>query len=627
VINQNRQQIIQSKKKKQMLLKQSAQTLKVNLRGLLRQLAVRNVSQPQPIYLRPAAATASVSALGYKRNKSTVAATTSDAFHTSYQTDYHVTGINHEVIREKLQRDLGIVNPHLILHHNLSYEELALHEKEKNEGVFTANGTFAVDTGKFTGRSPSDKWIVKQGESAKNIWWGPVNQATTPEVFDDLYTKCIKHYNSLDEAYVFDAFCGSNPKSQKKVRFLTELAWQQHFVTNMFIRPGPEHPISDQFNPDFTIINACRIVDEDWKKHNLNSEVFVAFNIEKKVAIIGGTYYGGEMKKGIFSMMNYWLPLDGQMTMHCSANKGIKGDTALFFGLSGTGKTTLSTDPHRLLIGDDEHGWDNDGIFNFEGGCYAKTINLSEKNEPDIYHAIRPNAMLENVTLDDKTHEPDYYNSTKTQNGRVSYPLHHIDNADPTSRGDHPKNVIFLTCDAFGVLPPVSKLTNEQAMYHFLSGYTAKVAGTERGIKEPQATFSACFGAAFMTLHPTKYADLLQAKLSEHQSNAYLVNTGWAGGAYGDGERMSIQTTRACIDAILDGSIENTDFVIDPTFGFYVPTNLHDVDTHLLNPKASWKDHHAYDATKQKLAKLFIENFAKYIQPGHTDYSPYGPKI
>ena len=372
-----------------------------------------------------------------------------------------------------------------------------------------------MDTGKFTGRSPKDKWIVKQAPSEENLWWGSVNQPMKGEVFEELYKKCVAHYNGLDKAYVFDGYCGANPASRKKVRFLTEQAWQQHFVTNMFIRPESKGEI-EGFAPDFTIINACRVVDEDWKKHGLNSEVFVAFNIEKRVAIIGGTHYGGEMKKGIFSMMNYWLPLEGIMPMHCSANKGKEGDTALFFGLSGTGKTTLSADPARYLIGDDEHGWDDHGIFNFEGGCYAKTINLSEENEPDIYRAIKRDAMLENCYIDPKTKVPDYYNTTKTENGRVSYPLHHIANFEPTSMGGHPDKVIFLTCDAFGVLPPVAKLSPGQAMYHFLSGYTAKVAGTERGITEPQATFSACFGAAFLTLHPTKYADLLQKKLETH---------------------------------------------------------------------------------------------------------------
>ena len=329
---------------------------------------------------------------------------------------------------------------------------------------------------------------------------------------------------------------------------------------------------------------------------------------------------------GIFSMMNYWLPLQNIMTMHCSANVGPKGDSALFFGLSGTGKTTLSADPKRFLIGDDEHGWDEDGIFNFEGGCYAKTINLSEKNEPDIYRAIKPGALLENVWLnDDKT--PDYFNKTKTENGRVSYPLFHIKNIEPSNMAGHPSNCIFLTCDAFGVLPPVARLTPGQAQYHFLSGYTAKVAGTERGIKEPEATFSACFGAAFLTLHPTKYGDLLKKKLEKHNTATYLVNTGWTGGAYGTGHRMSIGATRACIDAILDGTIKNAKFVKDPVFGFEIPTALPGVPSDVLNPRNAWADKAAYDKQRGELAKMFIKNYSKYQGPGMTDFSSHGPKI
>lgn len=516
------------------------------------------------------------------------------------------------------------------IYRNLSYEDLASHEETNGEGRFVEaeyGNTFAVDTGKFTGRSPKDKWIVRQAPSEENFWWGDVNQPLDAEVFDELYDKCVAHYNDLDAFYLFDGFCGANPKSRKRVRFLTELAWQQHFVTNMFIRPDAEE-LNEAFRegPEYTIINACKIVDEDWKRHGLNSEVFVAFNTEKRVAIIGGTWYGGEMKKGIFSMMNYWLPLEGVMPMHCSANVGESGDTALFFGLSGTGKTTLSADPKRALIGDDEHGWDDDGIFNFEGGCYAKTINLSEETEPDIYRAIKRNAMLENVAVDESTDAPDYFDVSKTQNGRVSYPLFHIENHEPTSAGGHPDNVIFLTCDAFGVLPPVSRLSPGQAMYHFLSGYTAKVAGTERGVTEPEATFSACFGAAFLTLHPTKYADLLQKKFETHGSTAYLVNTGWTGGAYGTGERMSIKATRACIDAILDGSIASSTFVRDDVFGFEVPETLNGVPSEVLQPRQCWDDQGAYDAAAAKLAGMFKDNFVKYTGPGVTDYTAYGPK-
>lgn len=519
---------------------------------------------------------------------------------------------------------LGITNPSKV-NRNLSYEDLMAHEKKNGEGKFTKNGTFAVDTGKFTGRSPNDKWIVKQSPSAENIWWGNVNKPTTTEVFDELYEKCVKHYNTLDDIYVFDGYCGASPKTRKNVRFITELAWQSHFVTNMFIRPSTTP--SNDFAPDFTVINACKVVNDNWEKHGLNSEVFIAFNIEKRVAIIGGTWYGGEMKKGIFSMMNYWLPLQNIMTMHCSANVGKNKDVALFFGLSGTGKTTLSADPKRELIGDDEHGWDEDGVFNLEGGCYAKTINLTEENEPDIYRAIRPNAMLENVHIDEKTNEVDYFNVSKTQNGRVSYPIHFIDNYEKSSTGGHAKNCIFLTCDAFGVLPPVSRLSPDQAMYHFLSGYTAKVAGTERGVNEPTATFSACFGAAFLTLHPTKYADLLKVKLSEHQTQAYLVNTGWIGGAAGTADRISIKHTRQCIDAILDGSIAQSEFVKDPVFGFEIPKTLGSVPSNILNPREAWKDQGEYDNQRKKLADMFIKNYEKYIIPGVTDYSKHGPRV
>ncbi|KAF0683929.1 Aste57867_24010 [Aphanomyces stellatus] len=511
------------------------------------------------------------------------------------------------------------------VYRNLSYAEIAEHELKNNEGQFVANGTFKVDTGKFTGRSPKDKYFVEQEPSKKNIWWGSINQPMKASVFDELHAKVTQHYNEAEKVYVFDGYCGANKNSRKRVRIITELAWQHHFVTNMFIRAKTKEEV-ENFEPEFTIINACKVTDEDYKKHGLNSEVFVGFNIEKNVAIIGGTWYGGEMKKGIFSMMNYWLPLEKIMAMHCSANKGKNGDTALFFGLSGTGKTTLSADPQRYLIGDDEHGWDDEGIFNFEGGCYAKTINLSEENEPDIYRAIKRDAMLENVWVD-ANNEPDYYNTSKTENGRVSYPIHHIDNHEPTSSGGHPNNIVFLTADAYGVLPPVSKLNDGQAMYHFLSGYTAKVAGTERGVTEPTATFSACFGAAFLPLHPTKYADLLQEKIQKHKSNVYLVNTGWTGGEYGVGKRMSIKDTRACIDAILDGSIKKSEFKVDPIFGLAVPKTLGNISPSILNPRDAWADKEKYDKTAHKLAGMFKENFKKYVSKDHTDYSKFGPVV
>lgn len=408
------------------------------------------------------------------------------------------------------------------------------------------------------------------------------------------------------------------------LRIITEVAWQHHFVTNMFIRPTSREELED-FEPDFTVINAAAYTNPDWKEDGLNSEVFVAFNVEDKLAIIGGTYYTGEMKKGIFSMMNYWLPLENTMTMHCSANVGESGDTALYFGLSGTGKTTLSTDPDRALIGDDEHGWDENGIFNLEGGCYAKTIGLSKEKEPEIYDAIRRDALLENVAVDE-TGAVDFSDTTKTENGRVSYPIHHIPNFQPTSSGTHPKVVFFLTADAFGVLPPVAKLTPDQAMYHFLSGYTAKVAGTERGVKEPEATFSAAFGAPFLTLHPTQYADLLKQKLKDHNTQVYLVNTGWTGGSYGVGHRMSIKATRACINSVLDGSIQSMPTRIDERFGFEVPLMLPGVPTEALNPVDSWADKEQFTATADSLAEMFKQNFKQFVQEGMTDYSVYGPR-
>jgi phosphoenolpyruvate carboxykinase (ATP) len=541
----------------------------------------------------------------------------------------------------------------------LTFQELYEHEQANSEGIVAKaeyGDTFTVYTGKYTGRSPKDKWIVlnEGSQSAENVDWNDINRSTTPEVFDELYDKAIAYFNTLDKCYIFDCYCGANPASRKKIRFVHEMAWQQHFCTNMFIRPEQPEEL-DNFEPDFTIINCCSQVDEDWERHNLNSETAAVFNFEKGLDVMLGAWYGGENKKGIFSLMNYWLPLSNppQFPMHCSANVGVKGDVALFFGLSGTGKTTLSADPHRALIGDDEHGWDEDGVYNFEGGCYAKTINLTEKTEPDIYRAIKTDALLENVAL--KGNDPDYSDTSITENGRVSYPIFHIPNyvSVQYSQSDrdteyekhtltlfslifsqhkeqvagHPENIIFLSCDAFGVLPPVAKLTPGQAMYHFLSGYTAKVAGTERGITEPSATFSTCFGAAFMTLHPTVYADLLAAKMEKYGTHTYLVNSGWAGGAYGEGDRMSIKTTRTCIDAILDGSIQNSDFQKHPVFGFDVPVHLDGVDPEVLDIRSTWEEPSKYDAQAKKLAGMFIENFKKYEGKGSVDYTEFGPRL
>ncbi len=509
------------------------------------------------------------------------------------------------------------------LYHNVGFDTLIEHEI-KNGETLADNGATMVDTGIFTGRSPKDKYFVDQEPSNKNIAWGDVNQPVSKEIFDELYAVATEQLSGKD-LYVMDLYAGASKASQHPVRFISEIAWQAHFVKNMFIRPSEEELAG--FKPGFTLINACQAVNDKWKEHGLNSEVFVLFNVEDNIAIVGGTWYGGEMKKGIFSMMNYWLPLEGKLAMHCSANIGKEGDVALFFGLSGTGKTTLSTDANRELIGDDEHGWDDEGVFNFEGGCYAKVINLNGDNEPEIYGAIKRNAMLENVVANDAG-EVDYDDGSKTENTRVSYPIEHIENHCTTLSGGHPNNIIFLTADAFGVLPPVSKLTKEQAMYYFLSGYTAKVAGTERGITEPVATFSACFGEAFLPLHPTVYAKLLGEKIDEHEANVYLVNTGWTGGAYGVGKRMSIKDTRTCINAILDGSINDSEFDTTRTFRLHVPKSLGDIRPEVLNPRQAWADKELFDATRDKLGQMFIDNFQKYqTEDSAFDYSSAGPKL
>ncbi len=500
--------------------------------------------------------------------------------------------------------------------YNPSYEEIRKHELESDlqgfEKVYETNlGAVTCDTGDFTGRSPKDKYFVDREPSNKNIAWGDINQKVDEAVFNRLEDVAKKQLSNK-KLYVMDLFTGSSDESKRKIRFITEVAWQAHFVKNMFIRPTEEE-LKD-FEPDFTVLNAAKAVNENWKEDGLHSEVFVGFDIEKNKAIMLGTWYGGEMKKGIFSMMNYWLPLEGKLSMHCSANVGEKGDTALFFGLSGTGKTTLSTDSKRALIGDDEHGWDEKGVFNFEGGCYAKVINLSAEDEPEIYGAIRENALLENIVIDDNG-VIDFKDGSKTENTRVSYPIEHIKNHKEDLQAGHPKNIIFLSADAYGVLPPVSRLTKEQAMYYFLSGYTAKVAGTERGITEPVTAFSACFGEAFLPLHPTVYAKLLGEKIDSHEVNVFLVNTGWAGGKATDEgiKRMSLsKVTRPCINAILDGSIHDCEFDTTDTFGLEFPTNLPGVDPKVLNPKNAWKDTDAYYATREQLAKEFIENFKRY---------------
>jgi len=504
--------------------------------------------------------------------------------------------------------ELGLENIGKVFH-NPSYDELIADTLNKHEVSQTSlSGATAVDTGIFTGRSPKDKYFVDQAPSNQHIAWGDVNRPMKKETFDKLL-KLARTQLSNKDLYIMDLFVGSSKESKRAIRFVTEIAWQAHFVKNMFIEPTKEE--LENFKPDFTFYVASGITNKDFKEDGLNSEVFVAFNIEENMAVMGGTYYGGEMKKGIFTMMNYWLPLEGKLPMHCSANVGKDGDVALFFGLSGTGKTTLSTDPNRELIGDDEHGWDDNGVFNFEGGCYAKVINLDKESEPEIYGAIKKGALLENVVLDENGNV-DFTDGSKTENTRVSYSIDHIENHCKTLQAGHPKNIIFLSADAFGVLPPVSKLTKEQAMYYFLSGYTAKVAGTERGITEPVATFSACFGEPFFPLHPQDYAKLLGEKMEKHGVNVYLVNTGWTAGPYGVGHRMSIKDTRGCINAILDGSIEKAEFDTLPVLDLAIPKTLNGVDTNVLNPRNTWEDKNAYDETLNKLASMFEENYKRY---------------
>lgn len=507
----------------------------------------------------------------------------------------------------------GITNATEIIH-NPSFDVLYAEETRDDlsgyeKGTVTNLGAVAVDTGIFTGRSPKDKYIVMDDVSRDTVWWSTQgkndNKPLSKENWDSL-KKVVTDQLSGQRLFVVDTFCGANKDTRLAVRFIVEVAWQAHFVKNMFIRPSEDELAS--FEPDFVVMNGAKTTNPNWKEQGLNSENFVAFNLTEKIQLIGGTWYGGEMKKGMFSMMNYLLPLRGMASMHCSANIGQDGDVAIFFGLSGTGKTTLSTDANRQLIGDDEHGWDDEGVFNFEGGCYAKVINLSADDEPEIYGAIRRNALLENVTLSDDN-VIQFADNSKTENTRVSYPIDHIENiVKPISKGGHAKKVIFLTADAFGVTPPVSKLTAEQTKYYFLSGFTAKLAGTERGITEPTPTFSAAFGAAFLSLHPTKYAQELVKRMEAVDAQAYLVNTGWNG----TGKRISIKDTRGIINAILDGSIENTETKNIPYFNLEVPTSLHGVDSNILDPRDTYEDTTEWDNRAQNLAGLFIKNFEKY---------------
>jgi len=500
--------------------------------------------------------------------------------------------------------------------HNPSYDVLFAEETKAGlegfeKGQVTELGAVNVMTGIYTGRSPKDKFLVKDATSENTVWWTSEeykndNKPVTTETWNALKALAAKELSNK-KLYVVDGYCGANEATRLKVRFIMEVAWQAHFVTNMFIRPSKEE--LESFEPDFVVYNASKAKVENYKELGLNSETAVVFNLTTKEQVILNTWYGGEMKKGMFSMMNYFNPLRGIASMHCSANTDKEGkSSAIFFGLSGTGKTTLSTDPKRLLIGDDEHGWDNEGVFNYEGGCYAKVINLDKESEPDIYNAIKRDALLENVTVAaDGT--IDFADKSVTENTRVSYPIYHIENiVKPVSKGPHAKQVIFLSADAFGVLPPVSILNPEQTQYYFLSGFTAKLAGTERGITEPTPTFSACFGAAFLSLHPTKYGEELVKKMEMTGAKAYLVNTGWNG----TGKRISIKDTRGIIDAILDGSIDKAPTKVIPYFDFVVPTELPGVDPNILDPRDTYADAAQWDEKAKDLAGRFIKNFAKF---------------
>lgn len=515
----------------------------------------------------------------------------------------------------------GIKNAQV--HYQLSPEELHDITIEKGQGVETSAGALAVNTGEFTGRSPKDRFIVEDDITRDKVWWGDINIPFDADKFDALYDKVVD-YLSGKEVYARDSYACSEDKYKLNIRVVNEYPWSNLFAYNMFLRPNDEE--LENFKEDWLIVNAPGFMADPevdgTRQHN-----FAILNFTKKIALIGGTGYTGEIKKGIFSALNFILPVDKDtLPMHCSANVGEDGDTAIFFGLSGTGKTTLSADPERKLIGDDEHGWTKENkVFNFEGGCYAKVINLSEENEPDIYRAIKPGAIVENVILDENG-AIDFANTSITPNTRVSYPIHHINNIQTPSIGENPKNIFFLTADAFGVLPPISKLTPGQAAYHFISGYTAKVAGTEAGINEPLPSFSACFGAPFMPLHPTKYAEMLSEKMKENNVNVWLVNTGWTGGPYGVGSRMKLKYTREMISSALEGKLNDVAFEHHPIFGLAMPVSCENVPSELLNPRSTWSDKEAYDKKAQSLAESFKKNFEKFEKQANEEILSGAPK-
>ncbi len=516
----------------------------------------------------------------------------------------------------------GIKNANRI-NWNLTPSELIEEALANNEGSLTDTGALMCDTGEFTGRAPKDRFVVKDDKTADTVWWGEINFPISPENFDKIYDKLVKHLEGKN-LYVRDAFAGADANYRLNLRVINTQAWHNLFCYNMFLRPKKEE--LEDFNPTFTIINA-----PDFKADPANDgtrqENFAIINFTRNLIIIGGTGYAGEMKKGIFSVLNYTLPkYHNVLSMHCSANVGEQGDTAIFFGLSGTGKTTLSADPKRGLIGDDEHGWTDNSIFNFEGGCYAKAIDLTRENEPQIFDAIRYGAIVENTRYHDGTRTVDYENTTVTENTRTAYPIHFIDNAVSPSTGTIPKNIFFLTCDAYGVLPPISRLNKGQAMYHFISGYTAKVAGTEAGITEPQTAFSACFGAPFLPLHPTEYAEMLGKKMTENNVNIWLVNTGWSGGPYGIGSRMSLRHTRALITAALEGALDSVEYESHEIFGLEMPKSCPEVPAEILNPRNTWENKEDYDAKASHLASEFIKNFEKYADFANEEILSGAPK-
>ncbi len=501
----------------------------------------------------------------------------------------------------------GIRNPGVVAW-NLGRAALIEEVLRRREGKLANNGAVVVRTGQRTGRSPKDRFIVRNESSAARIDWGEVNYPFEPEAFDRLCGHLTAYLQGAD-LYVQDCYAGADPRYRLPIRIITEYAWHSLFARSLFVRPELEEYAAHV--PEFTVINAPKFHASP-DIHRTNTEAFVVVNFEQKVVIIGGTSYAGETKKGIFSVMNYLLPLQGVLSMHCSANMGRDGDVALFFGLSGTGKTSLSADPQRRLIGDDEHGWSDKGVFNFEGGCYAKVIRLSPEAEPQIFNALRFGSVIENVVMDETLRWCDYDDDSITENSRAAYPLRFIDGAVLPSVGGHPQNVVFLTCDAFGVLPPVSRLTPEQAMYHYMSGYTAKVAGTERGVTEPSATFSACFGAPFLPLPPVTYAKLLGEKLAKHRATCWLINTGWSGGPYGVGKRINIGHTRAMVNAALSGALDGVKYRTDPIFNLSVPESCPEVDAKVLDPRSTWSDKGAYDEKANQVAGLFRKNFGKF---------------